>query len=133
MDLHFPFILLFFMNFLSSGIVGKAMIFQDTKQYTPFLPSTYINYIVQVSVHFIVNIHRDKTVVHKGPNFTVHRSALPTSKTVLKKKNQHYKIVPWKIKEKIYKSLNHKSTILLTKLLASSLFLLVSIEIWNAL
>lgn len=62
------------------------MIFQDTKQYTPFLPSTYINYIVQVSVHFIVNIHGNKTVVHKGPNFTVHRSALPTSKTVLKKK-----------------------------------------------
>lgn len=96
MDLHFPlnFTLLFFMNFLSSGIVGKAMIFQDTKQYTPFLQITYINYIVQVSVHFIVNIHRDKTVVHKGPNFTVHGSALPTSKTVLKKKNQHYKIVP---------------------------------------
>ena len=74
------------MNFLSSGIVGKAMIFQDTKQYTPFLQITYINYIVQVSVHFIVNIHGNKTVVHKGPDFTVHRSALPTSKTVLKKK-----------------------------------------------
>ena len=72
------------MNFLSSGIVCKAMIFQDTKQYTPFLQITYINYIVQVSVHFIVNIHGNKAVVHKGPDFTVHRSAFPASKTVLK-------------------------------------------------